>query len=48
MSSDSESEIVVAGSSAKDIVPREKIKRSSVGEHFQEKDDTKADCTLSP
>ena len=42
MSSDSDSEVVVAGSSAEDIVQR---KRSSVWERFQEKDDTKAECT---
>ena len=46
MSSDSKSKVVVAGSSAKDIVQRKKVKRSSVWEHFQEKDDTKAECTL--
>ena len=44
MSSDSESKVVVAGSSAEDIVQRKKVKRSSVWEHFQEKDDTKAEC----
>ena len=44
MSSDSESEVVVAESSAEDIVQGKKIKRSSVP-HFQEKDDTKAQCT---
>ena len=44
MSSDSEIKIVVAGSSAEDIVQRKKVKRSSVGEHFQGKDDTKAEC----
>ena len=45
MSSDSESEVVVAGSSVEDIVQRKKVKRSSVWEHFQEKNDTKAECT---
>ena len=45
MSRDSESEVVVARSSAEDIVQREKVKRSSVWEHFQEKNDTKAECT---
>ena len=45
MSSDSESKFVVAGSSAEDIVQRKKVKRSSVWEHFQEKDDPKAECT---
>ena len=44
MSSDSESKVVVAGSSAEDIVQRKKVKRSSFWEHFQEKDDTKAEC----
>ena len=44
MSSDSESKVVIAGSGAEDIVQRKKVKRSSVGEHFQEKDDTKAEC----
>ena len=39
MSSDSESKVVVAGSSAEG----KKVKRSSVWEHFQEKDDTKAE-----
>ena len=43
MSSDSESKLVVAGSSAEDIVQRKKVKRSSVWKHFQEKDDTKAE-----
>ena len=37
MSSDSESRVVV--------VQRKKMKRSSVWEHFQEKDDTMAECT---
>ena len=45
MSSDSKSKVVVAGRSAKDIVQRKKVKRSSVWEHFQEKNDTKAECT---
>ena len=45
MSSDSESKLVVAGSSAEDIVQRKRVKRSSVWEHFQEKDDTEAECT---
>ena len=45
MSNDSESKVVVAGSSAEDIVQRKKVKRSSVWEHFQEKDDTKMECT---
>ncbi|KAK9305177.1 hypothetical protein QLX08_003697 [Tetragonisca angustula] len=45
MSSDSESEVVVAGSSAEDIVQREKVKRSSGWEHFQENDDTTAERT---
>ena len=44
MSSDSESKVVVAGSSAEDIVQRKKVKRSSVWEHFQEKDDPRAEC----
>ena len=44
MSSDSESKVVVAGSSAEDIVQEKKVRRSSVWEHFQEKDDTKAKC----
>ena len=44
MSSDSESKVVVAESSAEDIVQRKKVKRSSVWEHFQGKDDTKAEC----
>ena len=45
MSSDSEGKVVVAGSSAEeDIVQRKKVKRSSVWEHFQEKDDTKVEC----
>ena len=44
MSSDSESKVVVAGSSAEDIVQGKKVKRSSVWEHFREKDDTKAEC----
>ena len=44
-SSDSESKVVVAGSSAEDVVQRKKVKRSSVWEHFQEKNDTKAKCT---
>ena len=44
MSSDRESEVVAAGSSAEDIVQREKVKRSSVWKHFQEKDDTMAEC----
>ena len=43
MSSDSESEVVVAGSSVEDIVQRKKVKRSSVWDRFQEKDDTKAE-----
>ena len=45
MSIDSESKVVIVGSSAKDIVQRKKVKRSSVWEHFQEKDDTKAEWT---
>ena len=45
MSSVSESKVVVAGSSAEDIVQRKEVKRSSVWEHFQENDDTKAECT---
>ena len=45
MSSDSESKVVVAGSSAEDIVQRKKVKRSSVWERFLEKDDTKVECT---
>ena len=45
MSSDSESKVVVAENSAEDIVQRKEIKKSSVWEHFQEKDDTKAECT---
>ena len=45
MSSDSESKVVVAGSSAEDIVQEKKVRRSSVWEHFQEKDDAKAECT---
>ena len=45
MSSDSESKVVVAGSSAKDIVQGKKVKRSSVWVQFQEKGDTKAECT---
>ena len=45
MSSDSESKVVVAENSAEDIVQREKTKRNSVWEHFQEKDDTKAERT---
>ena len=45
MSSDSESKVVVAGSSAEDIVQRKKVKWSSVWEYFQEKDDTKVECT---
>ena len=46
MSSDSESKVVVAGSSAKDIVQGKKVKRSSVWvQTFQEKGDTKAECT---
>ena len=36
MSSDSESEVVVAGSSAEDIMQRKKVK-NSVWRHFQEK-----------
>ena len=36
---------MVAESSAEDVVQRKKVKRSSVWEHFQEKDDTKAECT---
>ena len=48
-SSDSESKVVVAGSSAEDVVQRKKVKRSSVWEHFQEKDDAKVGMhTLSP
>ena len=42
MSSDSESKVVVAGSGAEDIVQRKKVKRSSVWEHFQVKDDNKS------
>ena len=45
VSSDSESKVVVAESSAEDIVQRKKVKRSSVWQHFQEDDDTKAECT---
>ena len=45
MSSDSESKVVVAESSAEDIVQRKKVKRSSIWKHFQEKDDAKAECT---
>ena len=45
MSSDSESKVVVAESSADYIVQRKKVKRISVWEHFQEKDDRKAECT---
>ena len=45
MSSDSESEVVVAESSAEDVVQRKKVKRSSAWKHFQEKDDAKAECT---
>ena len=45
MSSDSESKVVVAGSSGEDIVQRKKVRRSSVWEHFREIDDTKAECT---
>ena len=46
MSSDSESKIVAAGrSGGKVIVQRKKVKRSTVWEHFQEKDDKKAECT---
>ena len=44
MSSDSESEAVVARISADDIVQRKRVKRNSVWEYFQEKDDTKAEC----
>ena len=44
MSSDGESKVVVAESSAEDVVQRKKVKRSSVWDHFQEKDDTKAEC----
>ena len=44
MSSDSESKVVVARSSAEDIVQMKKVKRSSLWEHLQEKDDTKAEC----
>ena len=44
MSNDSESKVVVARSSAEDIVLRKRVKRSSVWEHFQENDDTKAEC----
>ena len=44
MSSDGESEVVVAESSAEDIVQRKKVQRSSVGT-FLEKDDTKTECT---
>ena len=47
MSSDSESNVVVAGSSAEDIVQRKKVKRNSVWEHFQEKDDTKAEYIVT-
>ena len=36
---------MIAGSSAEDIVQRKKVKRGSVWEHFQENDDTKAECT---
>ena len=43
MSSDSESEAVVARISADDIVQRKRVKRNSVWEYFQEKDDTKAE-----
>ena len=45
MLSDSESKVVVAGSSAEDIMQRKKVKKSSISKHFQEKDDTKAECT---
>ena len=45
MSSDSESEVVVAESSAEDVVQRKKVKRNSAWKHFQEKNDTKAKCT---
>ena len=44
MSSDSESEVVVAGSSAEDIVQRKKVKRS-FGDVFRKNIDTKAECT---
>ena len=37
MSSDSGSKVVVAESSAEDIVQRKKVKRRSVWERFQEK-----------
>ena len=45
VSSDSESKVVVAESSTEDIVQRKKVKRSSVWQHFQEDNDTKAECT---
>ena len=45
MSSDRGSKVVVAESSAEDMMQRKKVKRSSVWKHFQEKDDTKAECT---
>ena len=41
MSGDSESKVVAAGSSAEDIAQRKKVRRSSVWEHFQEKDEDK-------
>ena len=45
MSSNSESKVVVARSSAEDIAQRKKVKRSSVWKHFQEKDDINTECT---
>ena len=45
MSSDSECKVAVAGCSAEEIVQRKNVKRSSVWERFQEKDDTEARCT---
>ena len=40
MSSDSQSKVVIAGSSAEDIVQRKKVKKNSLWKHFQEKNDT--------
>ena len=45
MSSHSEIKVVVARSSAEDIVQRKKVKKNSVWEHFQEKDDINAEYT---
>ena len=36
---------MVARRSAEDIVQRKKVKRRYVWEHFQQKDDKKAECT---